>query len=267
MRRLVVLDLGLLLVALAQLLLDGLELLAQEVLALHLGHLVLGLRLDLAAQLEHFELLREDAVQPDQLLADRVDLQDFLRLLRLHAGAGRHQVGQLARARSRSWPRSRAPRACAAPARPAGGRGPASRASAPPAPGLPDLLRRASPRPGRAGTAAPAGTRRRECARCPARSGGSCRRARAACDARWPRCRPGRSGPGSVLPPPASCEVTRPMMRWSADVHQGVVHQADRPLLADGQRQPHHGVDDHPAQRQDRQLCRDCSSRSVRQHS
>ena len=95
------LDLGLLLVALAQLLLDGLELLAQEVLALHLGHLVLGLRLDLAAQLEHFQFLGQDAIELDQLLADRVDLQDFLRLLRLHAGAGGDQVGQLARARSR----------------------------------------------------------------------------------------------------------------------------------------------------------------------
>ena len=63
------LDLGLLLVRLAQLLLDGLELLAQEVLALHLVHLVLGLRLDLLAELQNFQLLRQERVQPDQLLS------------------------------------------------------------------------------------------------------------------------------------------------------------------------------------------------------
>ena len=54
------LDLYLLLVALAQLTLDGLELLAQEVLALHLLHLGLSLGLDFLAQLQHFEFVVED---------------------------------------------------------------------------------------------------------------------------------------------------------------------------------------------------------------
>ena len=49
-------DLGLGLVGLAQLLLDGLHLLPQEVLALGLLHLRLDLILDLRAQLEHLQL-------------------------------------------------------------------------------------------------------------------------------------------------------------------------------------------------------------------
>ena len=48
-------------VELAQLALDGFELLAQKVLALGLTHLLLGLRLDLAAQLQHLELMRHVA--------------------------------------------------------------------------------------------------------------------------------------------------------------------------------------------------------------
>ena len=44
---------------------------------------------------------------------------------------------------------------------------------------------------------------------------------------------------------------------------QRVIHQADGALLADRQRQPHHGVDHHPAQRQDRQLGRDREFGSV----
>ena len=47
-------------VALAELLLDRLQLLAQEVLALALLHLRLDLRLDLRAELEHLELAAED---------------------------------------------------------------------------------------------------------------------------------------------------------------------------------------------------------------
>ena len=73
-------DLGLLLVALAQLLLDRLQLLAQEVLALALVDLRLDLRLDLRAELDHLELAGEDLGQAPQALGD-VDLLEQLLLL------------------------------------------------------------------------------------------------------------------------------------------------------------------------------------------
>ena len=57
---LVLVDLGLDLVVLAELLLDRLELLAQEVLALRLGHRLLDAVLDLAAELEDLELLAQE---------------------------------------------------------------------------------------------------------------------------------------------------------------------------------------------------------------
>ena len=57
------LDLLLLVVVFAELLLDRLELLAQEVLALVLADFRLHLRLDLRPELEDLELLDEDPVQ------------------------------------------------------------------------------------------------------------------------------------------------------------------------------------------------------------
>ena len=76
-------DLGLLGVALAELLLDRLQLLAQEVLALAAIHLRLHLRLDLRPELEHLELAREDRRDGAQPLLD-VDLfEDLLPFLRL----------------------------------------------------------------------------------------------------------------------------------------------------------------------------------------
>jgi hypothetical protein len=60
----------LLLVAVAELLLDRLELLPQEVLALGLVDLRPHVLLDLGAQLEHFELAREDTRQLAQALLD-----------------------------------------------------------------------------------------------------------------------------------------------------------------------------------------------------
>ena len=57
------LDVALALVLLAQLLLDGLHLLAQVVVALRLLHLVLHLGLDLGAQLLHLDLLGQQLVQ------------------------------------------------------------------------------------------------------------------------------------------------------------------------------------------------------------
>ena len=64
-------DLGLLLVGLAQLLLDRLQLLAQVVLALALVDLRLDLRLDLGAELDHLQLAGEDLGEAAQPLRRR----------------------------------------------------------------------------------------------------------------------------------------------------------------------------------------------------
>ena len=92
------LDLLGLVVALAELLLDGLHLFAQEVLALVLADLRLHLRLNLRPELEDFELLDENAVQAVHPRPDVERFQDFL----LHRGAdGRErrgdEIGQPAR--------------------------------------------------------------------------------------------------------------------------------------------------------------------------
>ena len=82
-------DLGLLLVGLAELLLDGPELLAQEVLALALVDLAAHVALDLGAELQHVELAREDADELAHALLDVVLLEQRLLVLRLDAhGAG-----------------------------------------------------------------------------------------------------------------------------------------------------------------------------------
>ena len=72
------LDLLGLIVAFAELLLNRLHLLAQEVLALVLADLGLHLRLDLRAELEHLELLDEDPVQVVHPRADVERLEHFL---------------------------------------------------------------------------------------------------------------------------------------------------------------------------------------------
>ena len=77
------LDLRLLGVVLAELLLDRLQLLAQEVLALALLHLRLDLRLDLRAELEHLELAAEDPRDLAQPLLDVELLEQLLALLGL----------------------------------------------------------------------------------------------------------------------------------------------------------------------------------------
>ena len=92
------LDLLGLLVALAELLLDRLQLLAQEVLALVLADLGLHLRLDLRAELEHLELLDQHPVERVHPRPDVERLEDLL----LHRGAdggqaGGDEVGELAR--------------------------------------------------------------------------------------------------------------------------------------------------------------------------
>ena len=70
------------LVLLAQLLLDGLELLAQVVVALRLLHLVLHLGLDLGAQLLHLDLLGQQLVQLLQPVHDAGRFQQLLLVVR-----------------------------------------------------------------------------------------------------------------------------------------------------------------------------------------
>ena len=91
-------DLRLLGVALAELLLDRLQLLAQEVLALALLHLRLHLRLDLRAELEHLELAVEDRRDLAQPLLDVDRLEELLPLLGLdRAQRRRDEVRERAR--------------------------------------------------------------------------------------------------------------------------------------------------------------------------
>ena len=90
-------DLGLLVVALAELLLDRLQLLAEEVLALALLHLRLDLGLDLRAELDHLELAAEDARDRVQPLLDVGGVEQRLLLVGLQA----HRRGDKVRERTR----------------------------------------------------------------------------------------------------------------------------------------------------------------------
>ena len=86
------LDLG----ALAELLLDGLHLLAQEVLLLELVHLALGLGRDLGLDVEELELAGQELVDLLQPLGRVGDLEDRLGLLDLELEVRGGQVGQAA---------------------------------------------------------------------------------------------------------------------------------------------------------------------------
>ena len=101
----VLVDLGLHLVVLAELLLDRLELLAQEVLALRLGHLLLDAVLDLGAELEDLEFLLQEA--GGQLKArTRIErVENLLLLLDAEVEVKRDEVGELARLLHRTRPR------------------------------------------------------------------------------------------------------------------------------------------------------------------
>jgi hypothetical protein len=87
--------LGLRLVDLAQLLLDRLQLLAQEVLALTLVHLGLDLRLDARADLGQLLLAREQLRQPAQPLGHVALLEQRLPLVDPEPQRACDQVGQL----------------------------------------------------------------------------------------------------------------------------------------------------------------------------
>ena len=91
-------DLARLIVAFAELLLDRLELFAQEVVALVLADFRLHLALDLRAELEDFELLDQQAVQQVEPRADVERLQHFLLGVGADgAEARRDEVGEAAR--------------------------------------------------------------------------------------------------------------------------------------------------------------------------
>ena len=90
-------DLGLLRVVLTQLALDGLELLAQDVLALGLVHLGLDLGLDPTLQLEDLDLVGEEVRDELEALGDVDGLEHLLALLGRHVRAVGDHVGQQAR--------------------------------------------------------------------------------------------------------------------------------------------------------------------------
>ena len=92
-------DLGLLRVVLAQLALDRLELLAQDVLALGLVHLGLDFGLDPALELEDLDLVGEEVRDELEPLGDVDRLEHLLALLGGHVRAVGDHVGQQARAR------------------------------------------------------------------------------------------------------------------------------------------------------------------------
>ena len=93
----VLVDLGLDLVELSELLLDRLELLAQEVLALRLGHLLLDAVLDLGAELEDLEFLLQEASRLLESVSRIERLEDLLLLVDLEVEVERHEVGEPAR--------------------------------------------------------------------------------------------------------------------------------------------------------------------------
>src|SRR5581483_9858159 len=82
---------------LAELLLDRLQLLAQEELALALLELGLHLRLDLRPELEHLELPVQDQRDRVEPLLDVHELEERLLLLGLQAERRRHEVAERAR--------------------------------------------------------------------------------------------------------------------------------------------------------------------------
>ena len=80
--------------ALTKLGLDGFHLLPQQVLPLRIAHLLLGAGLDLALQLEDFDLARQRHRDRRQLDEDAVFLEQFLFVLGLHVDQAGQQVGE-----------------------------------------------------------------------------------------------------------------------------------------------------------------------------
>ena len=84
-------------VGLSELGLDGAQLLAQEVLPLSAGHLVLGLRLDLRLDRRHVELAADQRVHLAQPRQGILDLEHLLSLGHLQLQVGGDEVRQLTR--------------------------------------------------------------------------------------------------------------------------------------------------------------------------
>ncbi len=80
--------------AFAKLLLNRLHLLAQVVLLLRVGHLLLRLRLDLALELEHRDFARQQRVHQLELLRQRIGFEQLLFLLGLEIEHRPEQVRQ-----------------------------------------------------------------------------------------------------------------------------------------------------------------------------
>ena len=87
-------DLGLLRVVLAELALDGLELLSEDVLPLGLVHLGLDLALDLPLELEDLDLACQEVADELEALGHVDRLEQLLALLGRHVGAVGDHVGQ-----------------------------------------------------------------------------------------------------------------------------------------------------------------------------
>jgi hypothetical protein len=83
--------------AFAQLLLNRLELLPQVVLTLGVSHFLLRLRFNLALELEHRHLAREQRVHQLELLDQRVGLEELLPLLGLDVEHRRQQIREAQR--------------------------------------------------------------------------------------------------------------------------------------------------------------------------
>jgi hypothetical protein len=83
------------LLAVAELLLNGLHLLVEIVLALGLLHLALDPRADALFHLQHRDLALHQGIDPLQALVDRQDFQQLLLLADLDRDVGRHRVGEL----------------------------------------------------------------------------------------------------------------------------------------------------------------------------
>jgi hypothetical protein len=82
--------------ALAQFLLDGLELLAEVVLPLALVHLAASFHGDLLLHFQQLDLPLQQLVHALEAQARVGDLQHFLGLLELEVQVGRHQIRQTA---------------------------------------------------------------------------------------------------------------------------------------------------------------------------
>jgi hypothetical protein len=83
------------LLAVAELLLNGLHLLVEVVLALGLLHLALDPRADALFDLQNRDLSLHEGIDPLQALVDRQDLEQLLLLIDLDGDMGCHRIGEL----------------------------------------------------------------------------------------------------------------------------------------------------------------------------